>query len=450
MKDSSGHNKSIVFVYNNLKKFLTYGIWSKSLDEYPPIKSKLYRHLRVLLLALRGFSEDKVLLRASALTYFTLMSIVPILAMGFGIAKGFGLDKYLKTQLLQNFQGQEEVLNQLISFSDSLLQRTGGGLIAGIGVAVLFYSVLKVFGHIENSFNDIWRIAKGRTLARKFSDYLSMMVIAPVLIIASSGFTVYAATQISRLSQEIDLLSMVSPFLLFTLKFAPFVIIWILFTVIYIVMPNTKVNLTAGIVSGIIAGTAFSFVQWFYIDLQVGVSKYNAIYGSFAAIPLLLAWLQLSWLIVLFGAEISFSYQNQNLYEFETETENISHYSTRIIALLITNKIVKRFVDGQLPLTAQEISKELKLPIRLVRVVLNILEDCRIVSLTYTKEPKNPAYQPAQHVEKMTVSYIINAIDREGTYLENENPLMQKIQLYHKSLEQQMESLPENTLVKDL
>jgi len=450
MKSLSGRNKSIVFIYTNLKKFLTHGIWSKSLDEYPPLKSKLLRYLRVLLLALRGFSKDKVLLRASALTFFTLMSIVPILAMGFGIAKGFGLDKYLRNQLLQNFQGQVEVLNRLISFSDSLLQRTGGGLIAGIGVAVLFYSVLKVFGHIENSFNDIWQISKGRTLARKFSDYLSMMVIAPVLMIASSGFTVFAATQISKLSQEINLLSMVSPFLLFMLKFAPFIIIWILFTTIYIVMPNTKVNITAGAVAGILAGTAFSFVQWFYIDLQVGVSKYNAIYGSFAAIPLLLAWLQLSWLIVLFGAEISFASQNQSLYEFETETENISHYSTRIIALLIVNRIVKRFAMGEMPLTAQELSRELKLPIRLVRLVLDILEDCRIVSLTYTKEPKNPAYQPAQYIEKFTISYIMNAIDREGTTVDIDNTLMQRILMYNESLSLQMENLPENMLVKDL
>lgn len=420
------------------------------MESYTPVRAALLRYLRVILLAIRGFTEDRVLLRASALTYFTLMSIVPVLAMGFGVAKGFGMDKYLEEQLLEGFQGQEAVVSQLIGFSNSLLQRTGGGIIAGIGVVVLFYSVLMVFSNIENSFNDIWHLSLGRSWTRKFSDYLSMMLVAPVLMIAASGVTVYLSTQVSTLSERSNLVDIISPYLMFMLQLAPFVIIWVLFSIVYVVMPNTKVSLQSGIIAGVLAGTAFSFLQWFYIDLQIGVSRYNAIYGSFAALPLFLVWLQLSWLILLFGAEISYAFQNQNLYEFENETENISHHSIRMLSLMVLNRIIKQFILGEPALTAMELSKELQLPIRLIRSVLLSLEECRIVSRTYTSDPKVHAYQPAQYIDKFTISFVINALDKQGTNLEPDSPLMERVLLFNKAFTERVDSLPENILVKDL
>jgi membrane protein len=433
-----------------IKKFVEKDVWSIQLSDYPPPRRLALHTLRILLLAYRGFIEDRVLLRASALTYFTLMSIVPILAMGFGIAKGFGVDKYLEDQLIQNFQGQEQILNQLIDFSGSLLERTGGGLIAGIGVIVLFYSVLKVFGHIEHSFNDIWQIKTPRPFTRKFADYLSMMVISPVLIIAASGINVFVATQLTSLSDKIELVSYVSPLIMFSLKFLPYVIIWIVFTLLYVVMPNTKVNIVSGIIGGVIAGSAFSITQWLYIDLQIGVSQLNAIYGSFAALPLFLAWLRVSWLIVLFGAEISFSHQNQNLYEFEAETESINNNSRKAISLLILNRIIGRFMNGERPFTSQEISKDLRLPIRLVRSILDNLVACNILSKTYTSQPKTPAFQPAQYIDKFTVSFVINQIDSHGATIELDNPKLDHIKKIHAVFIKKIDELPDDILVKDL
>ena len=433
-----------------IKKFILHEIWSIQLSEYPPPRRLLFHTLRILLLAYRGFIEDRVLLRASALTYFTLMSIVPILAMGFGIAKGFGIDKYLEKQLLENFQGQEEILTQVIDFSNNLLQNTGGGLIAGIGIVVLFYSVLKVFGHIEHSFNDIWQIKTPRPLTRKFADYLSMMLIAPILLIASSGINVFIFTQLSSLSDRIEFINLLGPYILFLLKFLPYFIIWIVFTLMYVVMPNTKVNIVSGLIGGSIAGSAFSITQWIYIDFQVGVSQYNAIYGSFAALPLFLAWLRISWLIVLFGAEISFSHQNQNLYEFEAETESISNKSRKALSLLILNRIIGRFMNGEPPLTSQELSKDLKMPIRLVRSLLENLVACNILTKTYTPQPKTPAFQPAQHVDKFTVSYVINQLDSQGAIIKLINPKLDRIIEIHQAFIDKFEDLPENILVKDL
>lgn len=436
--------------YQEVRRFLTREIWSIQLEDYPPIRRFLFRYLRVILLALRGFVEDRVLLRASALTYFTLMAVVPIFAMGFGIAKGFGMDKYLEKQLLANFKGQQEIVDKLIDFSSSLLERTGGGLIAGIGVAVLFYSVLKVFGHIEHSFNDIWQIKQSRPFTRKFADYLSMMLIAPILLIAASGLNVFIVTQLAQLSQKMEIISLVSPVIIFSLRFLPYFIIWIMFTLLYVVMPNTKVNILSGVIAGVIAGTAFMIIQWVYIDLQVGVSKYNAIYGSFAALPLFLAWLQVSWLVVLFGAEISFAHQNENFYEFEAETENLSHRSLQVLSLLVLNRIVLRFINGDKPYVAQELSKELKLPIRLVRSLLFTLVESNILVRGYTEEPKTPAFLPAQYIDKYTVAFVINKLNSEGAFVNLNHVKFDVISNIHKDFETSVSAISANMLVKDL
>lgn len=436
--------------YLKILKFLLKDLWSVKLEEYPPRTKFLFKYLRIVVLALRGSIENKVTVRASALTYYTLMSIVPVLAMAFGVAKGFGADKYLERQIMESLKGQEEVMNRLITFSNNMLEKTGGGILAGIGIILLFYSVAKVLSSIEASFNDIWQIEKSRTISRKFSDYLSMMLIAPILLIASSSISVYLATQLDTIAKQIELIGYVSKYLMFALKLIPLILIWILFSVMYVVMPNTKVSNQSGIIAGIIAGSAFVVTQWFYIDFQVGVSKYNAIYGSFAAIPLFLIWIQISWLIVLFGAEVSFANQNVDMYEFESETELISTFSRRTLSLLVVNFIVKRFEKGEEPLTVLELSKNLKVPVRLMRVLLNHLIQCKIISETIDINTKSIAYQPAQHIDNFTVAFIINSLDNLGSSIEPDLPEMQRILRTHSAFTDKIEGLKENVLVKDL
>ncbi len=435
-----------------LKHFLSHGIWSVRIDQYTRNKSLLYRTLRIILLGFRGFMENQVNLRASALTFYSLMSVIPILAMGFGIAKGFGFDKLLEQQLMDSLKGHEEIAVKLIDFSNSLLARTGTGLIAGIGIAVLFWSILQVFSNIEKSFNAIWQIDKGRTFTRKFSDYLSMMLIAPILVVASSSATVYLSTQLGTYAQQVELLGYISPFLIFLLRLIPYVLIWLLFTLTYIVMPNTTVNFKSGLIAGIVAGSVFVITQWAYIYFQVGVSKYNAIYGSFAALPLFLIWLQTSWLIVLFGAEISFAIQNVHLYEFENEAVNISPRARRALSLLVMHRIVAQFKNGLPPLTATDISVELGMPIRLVRQLIHGLTSTNLLVETYTEEPKTRAYVPAIWIEKISINYVTSAIDRLGvdTKLESNNPSLEKILQIQEKFETIVNEHPDNILLKDI
>ncbi len=438
--------------YKEVEHFLTHGIWSMKLEEYPRNKSYLYRTIRIIVLAFRGFMENQVTLRASALTFYTMMSIVPILAMGFGVAKGFGYDKLLENQLLEALKGHEEIANKLIDFSNSLLARTGGGLIAGIGIAVLFWSILKVFSNIERSFNAIWQIDKPRHFTRKFSDYLSMMLIAPVLVVASSSTNVYIITHLGTYAQQSEMLGYISPFLFFLVKLIPYVLVWVLFSLIYIVMPNTTVKIRSGIVAGIVAGTLFAITQWIYVHFQVGVSKYNAIYGSFAALPLFLIWMQTSWLIVLFGAEISFAMQNVHLYEFENEAVNISHRAKRAMTLLVLHRIVSRFKRGEAPLTASDLSYDLGMPIRLVRHILHDLTQANLIAETYTDEPKTRAYVPAIWIEKISVQFVNNALDKLGidSSLESASPILGKILDIQQNFEAMLNEHPDNKLLKDI
>lgn len=394
--------------------FLTVDIWRIRSGSLPPTRSLLIRHLRVVLLALRGFNEDKCHLRASALTFFSLLSIVPVLALGFGIAKGFGYEKTLEVQLIDKLPGQEEILLRAIAFARSLLENTRGGVIAGTGVILLFWTVIKVFGNIEKSFNDIWGVKKPRSLGRKFSDYLSMMLLCPILFIASSSITVFLASQLERVFQETVLLGAIAPLIQVLLKLLPFCVVWILFTFLYIFMPNTKVNFGSGLLAGVVAGTMYQILQWVYVSFQIGVAKYNAIYGSFAALPLFLVWLQFSWFIVLLGAETSFAHQNVDTYEFEPDCLRASTRFKRLIALRIAHLIVRNFCNREKCLTESQIAQTLEIPIRLVREVVYELTESGVISEIKTDAEREAAYQPAQCVEEFTALFVIDALDNRG------------------------------------
>ncbi|BDX38071.1 hypothetical protein CYCD_14260 [Tenuifilaceae bacterium CYCD] len=450
MDKKNGIIKRLIALFKKVQKFITHDVWSTHIDDLPPKLRNPLKYLRVILLALRRFNEDKVQIKASALTYYSLMSIVPVFAMAFGIAKGFGFDKYLEEQIIANFKGQEEVMNQVITFANSLLARTGGGIIAGIGIVLLFWSVMKVLTNIENSFNDIWQIEKPRTYTRKFTDYLSIMLIAPILLISSSSINIFLTTQINTIAAKHELLSYIGPLLMFILQFLPYLLIWVLFSFIFIAMPNTKVSYPSGIVAGIISGSGFIIVQWGYVFLQVGVSKYNAIYGSFAALPLFLIWLQTSWLIVLFGAEISFAYQNVEMYEFEEETDYISHNNRKVLSILILTTIIKRFKDGEKPLTSLELSKSLHIPQRLMRNLLGLMLDSGLLNEVVLKESKNLAYQPARHIEQLTLAYVEDKLDNYGLSIEPNIQEMKHVKSTCDNFTANYRSMTKDTLLGDI
>jgi membrane protein len=404
-----------------LEHFFTYTIWSIPLANQIGRQKIWLKLLRTLALAFRGFREDKISLRASALTVFSLMAVVPVVAMAFGIAKGFGLKKYIEdlrlyieTNLLANIESQQAILDRIFEFANSFLANTKGGLIAGVGLVVLLWSVLKVFSNIESSFNAVWHIRRSRTWLRKFSDYFSLMLIGPILVVISSSATIFVITRLEEITADLQMIGFLQEIILFFIRAIPYVLIWLLFTFLYMFMPNTKVKFRSALIGGIVAGSIFALTQWLYIHFQIGVSRYNAIYGSFAALPLFIIWLQVSWLIVLLGAEIAFADQNLEQYEFETDIENISNYSKKILALNITHLLVMNFKKAESPLTAEQISHNLKIPMRLVRKILYELLECRILSEIISPDTKERAYQPGQDVDNLSIAYVLEKMDHLG------------------------------------
>ncbi len=428
--------------------FIQRDIWRIRLNDMPRKRSFLIRNLRIVLLALRGFNEDKCSLRASALTFFSLLSIVPVFAMVFGIAKGFGLEKIMEKQLLAKFPVQNEVMTNIITFSHKLLENTKGGLVAGVGVVLLFWTVIKVLGNIESSFNDIWGIKRMRSISRRFTDYLSVMLICPILLIASGSATIYITAQAKMITERVALLGALSPLI----GVLPYIMIWFLFIFIYIFIPNTKVNVSSAVLGGITAGTLYQVSQWIYLRFQVGVMQYNAIYGSFAALPLFLLWLQLSWRIVLLGAEISFAHQNVDTYEFEPDCLNASHTFKRMLSLRLVNLAVKNFSGANKPFTAQKISHELGVPIRLVRDIIFELNEVGILSTVRDDEQCAPAYQPAVDTGLLTIKYVTDKLDNRGSDAlpVTKTKELERIRESLRSFEKLIEGSPANLPLKEI
>ncbi len=432
--------------------FIEKDIWRIRASQLSGVKYFALCQLRIVLLAVRGFAEDKCMLHASALTFFSLLSIVPVAAMAFGIAKGFGFEQRLERLLLENLQGQEEVVEKIIGFAQAMLENTQGGIIAGVGVVVLFWAVIKVLGQIEASFNEIWGIKKSRSFARKFTDYTSIMLICPVLLIMSSSVTVIISSQITLLMDKLSFLGPIVPLVITSLKILPYAVTWTVFTFIYIFIPNGKINFQAGLLGGIIAGSSYQIVQWAYITFQVGVAKYGAIYGSFAALPLFLVWLQISWLIVLLGAEVSFAKQNVETYEFEADCLNASHSFKRLISLYIVQLTVKNFCKGDSPWQAEQISHFLELPIRLVRQLLFELTEAGLLVEVKVNDSNNLFYQPARDPEQLTIFYVLDTLDQQGVdavpIINSEE--LNKLKATFDKFKAAVESSPANIALKDI
>jgi len=424
-------------------------IWNTSMSDISRGKSFLITQLRIIVLAARGFMNDRVQLRASALTLYTMLSIIPFAAIAFGIAKGFGLDQRLQELLVKEFQTQPEVLTWILNQAGNAIQATRGGYIAGVGLIILLWSVMSLLDQVESSFNHIWQIQVSRPWLHKFTDYLAIMLIAPIVLILSSSITVFVTTE---LYSNTESLNFIKPIVGFFIKLTPYLLTWIGLTILFIIMPKTKVKFMPALVSGIITGTILQLLQWLYIDLQFGISKLSAIYGSFAAIPLFIIWVQSSWIILLLGAELTFANQNVTRYEIEYESLNVNHHQKKALTLMIMKKIVNNFTTGEKAVTSENLSKSLKIPVRLVLDILQDLTDSRLVSMIHEDEHQERLYQPAMDISKLSVSYILIKLDRKGAdqqvFLESTeyNTMTAMLEEFEKLVDES----ESNILIKDL
>jgi membrane protein len=401
-------------MYSKIKKkiksiihFLTYDIWRVNGSDGPHVKINFINITKAILLTFRNINSSQINTRAAALTYNSLLSIVPFLAVLFAIARGFGFQNLVETQLFQYFTGQKAALSKAMQFIDGSINYAQGGIFLGLGIITLFYTVITLLTSIEDNFNIIWRIKKGRKFSRQFTDYLALILIAPLFLICNAGLSIFlnSTANISIIG------TIISPII----RFISYIIIIFLFTFLYIYIPNTKVKFSAALIAGIVGGSCFQIFQILYISGQFWITKYNAIYGSFAALPLLMLWLQLSWFICLFGAQLSFSYQNVNKFSFEKEIINISRRYKDFILLMITTLIVKRFETGEKPYTADELSETYKIPTRLTNDSLYCLLQVGLIVETLTENDMIVAYIPGIDINHITITYFFNKLDQYGS-----------------------------------
>lgn len=423
-------------------------LWSIRLDKVSSKKqSYLLKTVRVLALSVKGFNEDKCFTRASALTYYILLSIVPILALAFAIAKGFGLEQDLQKQILEENVRYQDVLTQVFDYANRLLDNTKGALIGGVGVVLLLWSVISLLNNIENTFNDIWNIRSGRSWFRKITDYLAIMLISPICLILSGSITVMIQTHTSSSQMILSEASVVLVHLL------SFVFICGMFVLLYMIMPNTKVHFRSALFAACFSAVFFELLKWAYVAFQVGVSRFNAIYGSFAALPLFLIFVQYAWYVVLYGAEIAYSIQNVNNFELASEVKKLSVRYKRVMALLICSRIVKKFLAGEKPMQLEQISHELDLPNRLAKMMITDLVEVGVLSEVRVGHDKyDIAYQPGVSDSVMTVKYVIDKLDHRGV---NELPIStsEELEMVHRvmaDLDTSMSNEKGNMLIRDI
>ena len=368
---------------------------------YSRLGAKIYK---VGYWLIHGLFRHGTMVRSAAMTYYTLTSIVPILAVAFALVKGFGLSEVLVASLYDLFPQNPEIIEYLLSFAENALARTQGGVVAAVALVMLFWSIIQLFSSIESAFNNIWEVKTTRSIARQWSDYLAVILIVPIFwIVANSvgNFTeeILRDTWYFRLLN--GLMSMV--------------LIWVMFTLLYLIIPNAKVKLSSATVAGILAGTAFLLFQWGYVYLQTSMTSYNAIYGSFAALPLFLVWLQFSWQILLIGGELSFAHQNISRFGEEQEAKLISYDCRRKVMLATMVAIVRRFrkEGGAVPI--EELQAELGLPTRVVNDILFSLSRAKqLIEVHKSEDERWVAYAPAYDINTMTIYGILEAVEQHS------------------------------------
>ncbi len=390
-------------MWKQWRLFWTEGLWNFRLEETLGWRRRWYRWLRIVSLSTRGFVADRCAQKASSLTYYTLMSIVPMLTIFFAIARGFGVQETLRDSLLEKFQEQHIAVFEIITFAEKLLEASGRSLVAGIGAVLLFWTAIQLLGNIEESLNHIWDVHKKRPLRHMITEYFSWLFIAPLLFVVSNSVAVLVIRHAELWIGDIKLL-------LFIIRLIPYALFWLFFSFLYYFLPNAKVRYSSALIGGMVSGTLYFIVQLGYIYFQVGVTRYGAIYGSLAALPLFLLWIQVSWFILLFGAEVSYAHQTLEKHEFENMAKQASPNVRRLVSLWILHLIMKQFHETRKAVTLAWLIRHCHIPIALAMPTLNVLREAGLL----LEIREGPSYLPSRFTEQFRIADAIVAIDSQG------------------------------------
>jgi len=396
-------------VVERARQFFGAGIWEIDPSLLNPLQRLLLRVGQIGARVARDFKADRCMLRASALTYTSLLSFIPMLALMFSVLKGLGVQNRVEPLILEHIAvGSEEVVARVIEY----INNTNVGRLGTFGLVFLILTVLTLLSNIEESFNSIWYVRETRSLLRRFADYFSVVILGPIFLLIAVSMT--SALEAQAFTLKLREMTYVGDLVTVLFKVLPYVAMWAAFAFLYTFMPNIKVHLRAAIVGGIFGGTLWQFSQWAYVNFQIGVAKYNAIYGTMAALPILMVWIYVSWMIVLLGLEVTYAWQNLRNLRQEALSDGEGFASRPWLALTVLLRIAERFREAGPPLTAAEISSDLQLPPRLTRRLLGELTGLRIVSEVVPEGDAEAGYQPGRALDAMPVFDLLEEIGSEG------------------------------------
>ena len=379
-------------------------------DTMKIIMAKTWRRL---ILAIKFFTAKRVMSDASALTYSTLLAIVPVMAVVFAVARGFGYSKYIETWFRDAFSSQPAVADTIIGFVNSYLIHTKSGVFLGVGLVVMLYTVLILVMNIERAFNGIWQVKKQRTLFRTFTDYMAMLFLFPIAVVIISGLSFF----LTSVAHSMPYVHLLTPTVSIVVNLLPYVIMSLLFIGLYVFVPNTHVRIYYCIVPGIMAGVAMQVLQLAYINSQIWVSSYNAIYGSFAALPLFMLWLQISWTICLFGAELCYTSQYVDYYDLNITTQDISHRYKLLMCAMMLACICRRHDKGERPYSASELRDMTQIPIRIVNDLLYEMQNANLVlEMTADEKGEQTRYMPAMSSERLSLGIMTDKLESLGRW----------------------------------
>jgi len=424
---STGAKKSSSWLHVRVRaarKFLAQDVWSIELGGLPTMRAFAYKTMRVSYLAARGFVEDRCLFRSSALTYITVLSLVPMMAFAFSVAKGLGAYQSIRQDALDPFLDRmlgppvvatgadgsaagvelRDAIDKILAF----VQDTDVRSLGAFGLLILAFTAIKLLGSIEQSFNEIWGVHKARSLVRKVSDYLSIIVIVPILLTAAIAAT--TVIQGPRIAVFLDEQLGLSQFTEYYARFTSLAAIWAGFTFVFLFMPNTRVRVGSALLGGIVGGSLWQIAQVLHVKFQIGVANYNAIYSTFAALPIFMFWLYVSWVTVLLGAEVAYAHQNELAYRQVARSRHHDQPFKEVLALRAMVRVAVAFLTGQPPMRTVQLALDLHVPERSLDEVLGRLRGAGLIALADEHAGLDVEVLPARALEHIALGDVLDAI----------------------------------------
>ena len=393
---------------HRVKVFLTREIWEVDLADIGWIKRPFVKLLRVVTLSVRGYLDDELPLRASGLTYVTLLTLAPLLAFIFTIFRGMGRGQEAIGKLRELIAEMPDQIQEFLERIIAYVENTSTVGIGGIAVLILLYAVVKVMGNIEFTFNKVWGVTSSRTMLRKFTDYISILVLVPMFILAASALSSFRNSQ--RWTDQMQAVYSLTDKLL---VFAPLLSAAVAFGLLYLTMPNTKVRFKPALVSGLVAATLWVIWQRLYITFQSFLLQgQDKVFGAFASVPMFMFWLYVSWVIVLFGVEVAFAMQNYTTYARERNAYSASDESRLLLALAVVRGAAQAMHSDEIAFRADAFAQAVGVPIRLLNDVINVLQKGGLMGAL---EGQANAYVLVKAPEQIRVQQVIDLIMREGT-----------------------------------